>query len=376
MAYLPHILVIDDDADGRFLLSNHIRQLGYKVSEASTGQQALDILTGPNADQIDLVLTDLWMPEMSGLQMLSALRRTHPDLPVAVITANASLETSLEAYSYNVYDYILKPFNRPQIETTVEKGLKKAEEARTLRWLNQQKAREAKAEEIMRKLTHFDTQKTMSSLFDELRHELGNSTMAIQLNLETIRNYHRLPADLQVNLSDLEASTNELSALIERFGVYPTPEQIEQPIDLYEVLENALEIARYRAQRVMFHYKPSIREVPAQGAAAPLGRVFLHLLEYAAQTSNHVQVTLGMAAEAAEPTVVLELNGSQLGKTDSSGRHEEAFAHLTGLTLLIAKMVITLHRGQFFCQRLENGGILIRVMLPFAQVQPLLKILA
>src|SRR5947209_12132616 len=80
------ILVIDDDSHVRFVLAKYIRRLGHAVIEAGSGEEALALLADSAAPSIDLVLTDIWMPQMSGLEVLHTIRKTNPDIPVAILT--------------------------------------------------------------------------------------------------------------------------------------------------------------------------------------------------------------------------------------------------------------------------------------------------
>ena len=81
------ILIVDDDPVQRRLLDAAISRMGMTVITAPGGGPALDLVTGPRGDQIALMLLDLVMPDMDGLEVLAKLRVTHPDLPVIVLTA-------------------------------------------------------------------------------------------------------------------------------------------------------------------------------------------------------------------------------------------------------------------------------------------------
>lgn len=114
------ILVVDDDASLRRVLSHHLSEAGYQVVAAADGKNGLELST---EEQIDLVITDIQMPEMSGLELLRRIKVISPDTAVLVITAFGSIETAVEAMKLGAYDYVTKPFNREELLLTVSKAL-------------------------------------------------------------------------------------------------------------------------------------------------------------------------------------------------------------------------------------------------------------
>ncbi|MGH9843829.1 MAG: sigma-54-dependent transcriptional regulator, partial [Blastocatellia bacterium] len=114
------ILLVDDDASLRRVLAHHLTEAGHHVLTAVDGKAGLDVFT---AEQVDLVITDIQMPEMSGLELLRRISVMSPDAMMLVITAFGSIETAVEAMKMGAYDYITKPFNREELLLTVSKAL-------------------------------------------------------------------------------------------------------------------------------------------------------------------------------------------------------------------------------------------------------------
>ncbi len=117
------ILIVDDDPSLREFLEIFFLNEGYGVLCASDGTEALEILKKEN---VALVLTDMKMPEMDGLQLLRAIKEEHPGLPVIMITAFASLESAVEAMNEGAWDYLPKPFQLEEVREVVEKALSSA----------------------------------------------------------------------------------------------------------------------------------------------------------------------------------------------------------------------------------------------------------
>jgi len=114
------ILVVDDDLSMRELLGYMLGREGYLVETASGGNEALSLLKNRG---FDLLLCDIRLGDISGLEVLKAARELHPGAVVIMISAFASTETAVEAMNLGAYDYVPKPFNKDELLETVAKAL-------------------------------------------------------------------------------------------------------------------------------------------------------------------------------------------------------------------------------------------------------------
>jgi len=118
------ILVVDDHKNIRILLNELLSGMGYRVLQAEDGKEAMGLVEiGP----IALVMTDLKMPEMDGIQLTRAIRRIRPDLPIIVYSAHRFIDTAPAALKAGANEYLAKPFLRTKIEQTVGRLLKEQE---------------------------------------------------------------------------------------------------------------------------------------------------------------------------------------------------------------------------------------------------------
>lgn len=114
------ILVVDDHAGPRNLLALHLSPT-YDVITAETAQHAiLDLHT----HRIDLVIQDMGLPDMNGLQLLQTSKMLHPQLPIILITGGADISSATEALQCGAIAYLLKPFNLNEIQLLVEEILR------------------------------------------------------------------------------------------------------------------------------------------------------------------------------------------------------------------------------------------------------------
>lgn len=115
---LKSILIVDDEENARFGLCKLLSQEGYDVHAAANGYEALDFL---RRREINMVITDINMPEMNGLLFLRELHRHHPSTHVIMITAHGGVESYLEAMNLGALDYIHKPVKLDELRSIMTK---------------------------------------------------------------------------------------------------------------------------------------------------------------------------------------------------------------------------------------------------------------
>ncbi|NWG45481.1 MAG: sigma-54-dependent Fis family transcriptional regulator [Alphaproteobacteria bacterium] len=118
------ILIVDDDPTQRRLLEAVVQRQGYRTQTAAGGREALDMLTGPRGADIALVLLDLVMPEVDGLEVLRGVRPQRPGVPVIVLTARGGVETVVHAMRAGADDFIVKPASPERIQVSIQNALK------------------------------------------------------------------------------------------------------------------------------------------------------------------------------------------------------------------------------------------------------------
>jgi two-component system, NtrC family, response regulator AtoC len=117
---LKTILAVDDEPHMRRLLEISLRQAGYKAIVAEDGKQALAII---QSQGVDLVVSDLHMPSMNGLELLKNIRTTFETLPFIMVTAQGEIKTAVEAMQLGAADYIQRPFELETLELAISKAL-------------------------------------------------------------------------------------------------------------------------------------------------------------------------------------------------------------------------------------------------------------
>ncbi|MFO7643496.1 MAG: sigma-54 dependent transcriptional regulator [Desulfosarcina sp.] len=114
------ILIVDDEINYTRILAAVLDDAGFETLTANSGSEALDLLY---ASDVDLLLTDMKMPSMDGIDLLERVKQKDPDLPVIMMTAHGTVEKAVEAMQKGAYNYILKPFDNDRLVLYVNKAL-------------------------------------------------------------------------------------------------------------------------------------------------------------------------------------------------------------------------------------------------------------
>src|SRR5258706_12838491 len=118
----PRVLVVDDEKFIRDIIADFLGMEGYIVRTAEDGTRAVTEL---ERARYNMVISDLKMPKMGGLDLLKEVARTHPDTLTVIMTGFGTVETAIDAMKRGAYDYILKPFKVEEIVHIVQRGLEK-----------------------------------------------------------------------------------------------------------------------------------------------------------------------------------------------------------------------------------------------------------
>jgi two-component system response regulator PilR (NtrC family) len=117
---MGNVLVVDDEKAVRDVLKAVLEKEGHRVTSACDGEQALQAVT---SHPPDLVISDIRMPKLDGIKLLGEIRERDPDLPVILVTAYASSDSTIQAMRLGAYDYLTKPFRIDEVRLVVEKAL-------------------------------------------------------------------------------------------------------------------------------------------------------------------------------------------------------------------------------------------------------------
>jgi diguanylate cyclase (GGDEF)-like protein len=186
------LLIVDDELNVLRTLERALEMEGFAVLSAASGSEALRVI-----DRADLVLTDMSMPGMDGLELLLEIKKRRPDLPVAMMTAYASVDGALAAMQQGAYDYLLKPCQSEEITLKVKLGLRLSRYEHELRVRNEELERtKLRLEEANQRLERLATTDPLTDLPNRRRfierleeetetaHRYKHATSLILLDLD------------------------------------------------------------------------------------------------------------------------------------------------------------------------------------------------
>ena len=206
------VLVVDDEAPIRITMSDMLRRRGYEVVAAASGEEALALL---HQRPFDLLLLDLRMPGLSGLDVAQRARELHPDAAIIILTGHGSLDSAVEGIHLGVFDYMLKTASPRDVLARVAAAIEKQKEERRRRELLH--ALRAVAGELA------DTQETEST---QTNQESGETWLTVgELQISTWRQMVRR-GDVAVNLTPTEFRV--LLCLAQQAGQVMSYQQIVQ----------------------------------------------------------------------------------------------------------------------------------------------------
>jgi DNA-binding NtrC family response regulator len=127
-----HILLVDDDDDLRLIVSDRLAIAGYRVNQASSLREALELLDRENHQ---VVLLDIYLPDQTGIEGLRAIRARHASLPVIIMTAHGTIDMAVEAMKEGAYEFVTKPLDFKRLGMLVERAIESTQLKREIDYL-------------------------------------------------------------------------------------------------------------------------------------------------------------------------------------------------------------------------------------------------
>ncbi len=346
------VLIVDDERGMRETLSDILHENGYATVLAKDGREALEKV---GEEAFDVALLDIKLPDISGTKVLKALKEAQPGMEAIMITAYASLETSIEALNRGAYAYVTKPLNMEEVIATIEGALEKHDLRRALR---------EHAEELER------SNKLKDLFMDILSHDLINLLNTIYLAVE-LGSEKGEDTDLEL----IKRNVSRITDVIKNVSKYEKLESTEkldfQDHDLDTILK-----------RVIRDFEPSLEEKGMKLEYGSEGRymtevnsiiedVFSNLISNAIKygpEGSEIEVELQREEKGCKVAVKDRASGiADEGKErifERFNRIEKGGVKGTGLGLAIARRVVELHNGEIWVEDNPTGGSIFYVRIP------------
>lgn len=359
------ILVVDDEESVRTLLKRTLTEAGYDVVTAANGQEALDKVSQL---QVRVVLSDIKMPGISGIEVLRKLTADHPDICVIMATAVADTQTAVDVMKLGAYDYISKPFNRDDLVMRVRKAIEKLE--------LEEKIKESTAElEVAMRNAQVANQ-AKSDFLASMSHELRTPLTSILGLSEVLQEeyFGKLNSKQKQYLNDIQESGQHLLLLINDIldiaKVEAGKMELELgPVVVKELLENSLIMIKEKAGKhnikLDVDLAPEIKGLKIQADERKLKQIIFNLLSNAVKfTPDGGRIQLGASCEDEKLAVAVTDTGIGI----SLEKQEKVFQEFyqveaglrdktpgTGLGLPLSRRMVEMHGGEIWCESEGEG---------------------
>lgn len=353
----PKILVVDDEAGFRELCTDLLEEEGYDTSSATHGREAMEALSkDPGA--FHLVLSDINMPVMDGLEFLRAAKEAHPHVEIVLMTAYGGLQSALEALRFGAYDYITKPFTRDGLLAAVHRGIEKQKLSFDLR---------AAQEELI----HKEKLATLGSMSGWLAHRMRNPLNVILMCSQYLKTKFESGderRDVAVAIEDKVKTLEKMTRDFIQFSRSYEPRR--RPENLESIWKEVLDTFASRIKIQEVELQTSFAELPD----VPLDRdlveeVFGYLVDNALEAMGGKGSLLVRVIKDGDKALMDVCNTGEGVPADVRGKLFEPFFTTkergTGLGLAIARRVIESHGGKVYL--MEGEKTTFRIEIPLTE---------
>ncbi|RME37767.1 MAG: hybrid sensor histidine kinase/response regulator [Thermoflexia bacterium] len=371
------VLVVDDELGIREGCRRVLTPQGFEVDVAENGPAGLRKL---RESRYDILLLDIMMPGMSGMEVLRQARQIDPDLICIIITGYATVELAVQAIREGAHDFIAKPFSADLLLQVINRELERRtlrKEAERLRALEEEARELARAKAELQKLEAVEGRFMLT-----LVHILRAPVAVLQNTLQLIRRGYIPPEEQPEILERAEARAGELLATLDDLLLLAHLKEgiglsRAETVSLEEVLEGVLATLRPRAQRQEVALEVDVRDSPRVRANPDHIRALLmHLLDNAIRyTPSGGRVTVSLRADPERGLAVGTVSDTGIGipadeiprifeefyRTEEGKRMQETG---TGLGLPIVRQVVEMYGGTMEVESEVGRGSTFRFTLP------------
>ncbi|QSQ27859.1 response regulator [Pyxidicoccus parkwayensis] len=348
----PRLLVVEDDAEIRGFIARLLAQQ-YRVLEAVNGEEGLQ---RAQAERPDLIVSDVMMPVMSGLQMLTAMRgdsRT-VDIPVILLTARQEVSAKVEGLGTGANDYLGKPFSPRELLARIETQLRLREAA----------VRAAENERLA----------AIGLLTSGFAHEVRNPLNGLMNALGPLKGaVEGGPTDVDLGramLSVVEECGQRIRHLAESLLSFTRTSETPLALSLTSSLDSTLSVLAWRVPSGVTVERAYQCTEPVMGDPGTLNQVWLNLLDNALRAvGERGRVSVATARQGDEAVVTISDDGVGIREEDMERLFQPFFSTRaagegTGLGLALSRRIIVRHGGQVFLTSSPGVGTKVEVRLP------------
>ncbi|GBE05838.1 MAG TPA: response regulator [Nitrospirae bacterium] len=348
------VLVADDEQVIRELFEKLLCRQGYVVNTAVDGVDALEKV---KRSHYDMLILDLKMPRMNGMEVLYKTKELKKDFIIIIITGYATIETAKEAIKLGCFDYITKPFDAEYIDIVIKRAVEMHALAERKRKLREQ----IRVAEKLNALAHMGA---------GVAHEVNTVLTGVKLFLEMLKpelSTMKKGRNITLVLEEVERA----ETLIRRFLTFSKPDKSEfLRSDINKVLNRSLELLKYRFKKQKIKVSNmSGRELPRIACdPAKIEEVFLNVISNSIDSMNKGgELVIRSEVSNGNAAIVISDTGTGIPAENMPKLSDPFFTtrpHGIGLGLSIVYRIIEDHKGTISVTSKKGKGTVVRVELP------------
>ncbi len=364
MDYGKHgtVLLVDDDPTVLKSTTNLLKRYEYQVFPFSDVDEAIKVL---RSNDIDVVVTDIVMPRISGIELLNKVHDIDPQIPVILVTAYADMDKMIDAIKMGAFDFIIKPINIELFTHSVEKAI------RYNRMLQIEEDYKHLLEEYSQEIETLVAERTMSLMALTIADKIRNPAAVIGLTSKRLLDKEMDPEKLRSKLKDIIYEADNLDTIVKNFE---TLLQNKKYIFRYEFidghLENVLSINKDHAAAkgvdIVFH--PSEHPLKANIQKNLFQIAFSHLIKNSIEATpeggrirvstneeeNHIVITISDSGHGIKQEIIDNIFDPMFSTKD----------HKFGMGLSLVKQIVKEHMGEISVKSKAGEGTTFTIRLP------------
>ncbi|MDO8803623.1 MAG: response regulator [Elusimicrobiota bacterium] len=362
---MAKILVIDDDAIMRDTLLRRLKPSGHEVSSAQDAAGGLAAFRGWKPE---IVLLDIHLPDSDGLSVLAAIKTEAPGTAVIMITGQADVKTSVQALRKGAFDYLLKPFEREELDICVQRALRGMEMERRLK--------EAQAQ-----LIQSEKMSALGQLAAGIAHEVNNPLTAVCMNAALLLENAKDERQVRL-LKTIEKEADRAAAIVRSVLLFSRKSKGDkkEPADLNAAIsEILLPVEGQLALRNIMVVRELATDLPrAELDVNQMQQVFVNLINNARDAmpgggTLTIRTSRGARSPGQADSIIAEFSDTGSGiRPENLGRLFVPFFTTkdpgkgVGLGLYITRTIVANHGGTIEAANGPAGGATFRICLPAA----------
>lgn len=360
--YAGSVIVVDDDPNVLKFTSLLLDKRGYSTFPCGSALDALDVL---QKNKIDVVLTDIMMPEISGIELLERIHSIDPDIPVILITGFADLDKAIEAIKKGAFDFITKPYETAYLTHSIEKAVNYH------RLIKMEADYRHILEELNAEVETLITERTMSLMALTVADKVRNPATTIAWTCQRILEKGDAPERLREGLNIILGEAEKLDSIVKDFQeLFKARGSRFRHEEVKGVVEGVISVAEKEASHKGIDLRVNISEEPLRMNMESniLRMAILHLARNAIEaTPAGGSVTIRIYGDNERVIFEVSDTGSGIPKEEMDRIFEPFFStkkHRFGMGLSLVKQIVSEHLGEIKVESETGKGTTFRLIFP------------